>query len=151
MPKETILILDNDRYIIWTLKTLLENEGFIAVAVDTIERALKNFSEFEISGFITEYRIGQNSTLAAIQKLKNLFPETYVMMITIEELKEGEYEEIMQAGVDDYFLKPLSINKILIHLRKGMKYRSIALHKNRLEKEMCITGVKTYESNVMKL
>jgi DNA-binding NtrC family response regulator len=142
MPKETILILDNDRYIIWAVKTLLENEGFITIAVDTIERALKNFSEFEISGFITEYRIGQNSTLEAIQKLKSLFPETYVMMITIEELKEGEYEEIMQAGVDDYFLKPLSINKILIHLRKGMKYRSIALHKNRLEKERYNTGVK---------
>ena len=151
MPKEMILILDSDRYIAWTLKTLLENEGFIAVAVDTIDRALKNFSEFEISGFITEYRIGQDSTLKAIQSLKDKVPETYVMVVTMEELKEGEYEEIMLAGVDDCFLKPLSTNKILLHLRKGMNYRSIALSKNHLEKEMVKTAVKPYEPSVMKL
>lgn len=136
MAKETILILDTDQNISWTLKTLLEHEEYPVVVANTIERALKNISEFQVSGVLTEYRIENVRTLEAIRKLKETFPETYVMMITEKETKEDEYEEIMQAGVDDYFLKPIPIKKILLHLRKGLRYRSLLIEKKRLEREM---------------
>jgi DNA-binding NtrC family response regulator len=136
MAKETILILDTDQNISWTLKTLLEHEEYPVVVANTIERALKNFSEFRISGVITEYQIEHVRTLGAIRKLKERFPEIYVMMITDKEMKEDEYEEIMQAGVDDYFVKPLPITKILLHLQKGLRYRNVMVEKIELEREM---------------
>jgi DNA-binding response OmpR family regulator len=135
MAKETILILDTDKNIAWTLKTLLESEKYPVVIAGTIERALKDFSEFRISGFITEYRIEDVPTMEAIRELKRMFPETYVMMLTDKETKEGEYEDIMQSGVDDYFLKPTPARKILLHLQKGLRYRSLLIEKNRLERE----------------
>ena len=128
--KETILILDTDQNISWTLKTLLEHEEYPVVVANTIERALKNFSEFRVSGVIMEYRIENVSTLDAIRKLKEMCPETYVMMLTDKESREDEYEEIMQAGVDDYFLKPIPIRKILLHLQKGLKYRGLLIEIN---------------------
>ena len=130
MAKETILILDTDQNISWTLKTLLEHEEYPVVVANTIERALKNFSEFRISGVIIEYQIEHVRTLEAIRKLKEMCPETYVMMLTDKETREDEYEEIMQAGVDDYFLKPIPIRKILLHLQKGLKYRGLLIEKN---------------------
>jgi DNA-binding response OmpR family regulator len=57
-------------------------------------------------------------------------------MLTDKELDEEEYEEIIDAGVDDYFLKPLSGEKILLHLRKGLRQRNISLQKKRLEQEL---------------
>jgi DNA-binding response OmpR family regulator len=136
VPTETILILEKESHIQWTVKTLLENEKYIVVAVNSIDRALQNFSEFQVSGFITEYRIDQRSTLEMIRSLKNDFPDTYVMMITDNEVKEDEYEEIMAAGVDDYFLKPIPVAKILLHLRKGLKQRGIYLEKKKMEDEL---------------
>ncbi|MFB3897533.1 MAG: response regulator, partial [bacterium] len=136
MKKETILILEIDQNVTWTLKTLLENEGYPVVVANSIERALGNFSNLMISGVITEYRIENVSTLEAIRKLKETFPGTYVMMITNNETKMDEYEEIIEAGVDDYFLKPISIKKILLHLRKGLKYHSFFVEKSRLESEI---------------
>ena len=123
MPNETILILDNEIHSRWTLKALLESEQYLVVAVDTIERALRNFSEFEISGFITEYWINCHSTVEAIKELKVRFPESYVMILTDKEMKETEYEELMTAGIDDCFSKPFSSKKILLHLEKGLKRR----------------------------
>jgi hypothetical protein len=123
MPNETILILDNESHSRWTLKALLESEHYLVVAVDTIERALRNFSEFEISGFITEYWINRHSTVETIKELKVRFPESYVMILTDKEMKETEYEELMTAGVDDCFSKPFSSRKILLHLEKGLKRR----------------------------
>ena len=43
------------------------------------------------------------------------------MMLTNDEVNEQEYEDIIRAGVDDYFLKPVSFNRILLHLEKGLK------------------------------
>lgn len=136
MARETILILDTDRNITWTLKTLLESEHYLVVIADSAERATRNFSEFQVSGFITEYWIENVPTVKAIQKLKEVFPESYVMMITDKETKEDEYEEIMRLGVDDFFLKPVPIKKILLHLQKGLRYRNLLVEKDRLEKEM---------------
>ena len=136
MGKETILILDADNNITWTLKNLFENEAYPVIIARTIERALKDFFEFQVSGMITEYRIGHVSTLEVVRKVKEMFPETYVMMLTDKETKEDEYEEIMRAGIDDYFLKPIPIKKILLHLKKGLRYRSLLLEKKRLDKEV---------------
>ena len=138
MSKETILILDKESNIQWTVKTLLENEKYIVIGVNSIDRALQNFSEFEVSGLITEYRIDQTHTLDTIKSVKSRFPETYVMMITDDNLREDEYEEIMNVGVDDCFLKPIPVKKILLHLRKGLMQRSICLQKRRIEEQLAL-------------
>jgi DNA-binding NtrC family response regulator len=136
MRKETILILDKEYHTRWVLKTLLENEKYIVIAVDTIERARQNFSEFQVSGLITEYRIGRATTLDTVRELKSRAPEAYVMMLTADELTEKEYEEVIAAGVDDYFVKPFPSSKILVHLSKGLKHRTLLLQKKRQEQEL---------------
>jgi DNA-binding NtrC family response regulator len=135
MVKETILILDAEKNITWPLKTLLENEGYPVVIVDSIERALRDFEEFKVSGLITEYWVGNTRALGAIRKLKEIFPESYVLMITNQSLKDEEYEEVMNSGVDDYFLKPMPVRKILLHLQKGLIHRSLLVEKKKLEEK----------------
>jgi DNA-binding response OmpR family regulator len=136
MTKETVLILDKENHTRWILKALLENEKYIVIAVDSIERALQNFSEFQVSGLITEHRIGFSSTLDTVRELKSRSPEAYVMMLTADELTEKEYQEVITAGVDDYFVKPFPSWKILVHLGKGLRQRSLLLQKKRQEQEL---------------
>jgi DNA-binding response OmpR family regulator len=136
MAKETILILDKEFHTQWTLKTILESERYIVLAVDTIERAIQNFREFEVSCLITEYRIDDTHASEIIRELKKNFTELYVMMLTHENLEENEYKKIMSAGIDDFFMKPISSERILIHLRKGLRLRKILIQKKRLEQRL---------------
>jgi DNA-binding NtrC family response regulator len=136
MNKEIILILDNEHYIQWTLKALLETEKCFPITADTVEMALDHFSTHAISGLITEYRIGAVCTVDAIRDLKKRFPGIYVMILTNGEVKAREYEEIINAGVDDFFTKPFSSEKILLHLKKGLKQREVFIQKDRLEQEL---------------
>jgi DNA-binding NtrC family response regulator len=136
MPKETILLLDTEPNIQWTLKTFLEGEKYVVQAVNSIEGALKSFKESKISALITEYWIDNSSTLETIRVFKRIFPESYVMVITCESIKESEYEEVMKTGVGDFFIKPISSQKVLLHLKKGLKQRALLLQKNRLEQEL---------------
>jgi DNA-binding response OmpR family regulator len=136
MSRETIVILDPESNTQWPLKKFLENEDYNVISVSTIENARKKFSEFEVSGLITEYWIKHSSTLETIRGFKEAFPEAYVMLLTNGEIKENEYEEILNAGVDDFFLKPFPIKKILLHLRKGLRQRQNLLQKKRLADEL---------------
>ena len=141
MPKETIVILDPELNTQWPLKTFLENEDYNVVPVNTIEKARKKFSEFEVSGLITEYWIDHSSTLETVRGFKKDFPEGYVMFLTHGEIKESEYEDIIDAGADDFFLKPFPPKKILLHLRKGLKQRQNLLQKRRLADELKKTSL----------
>jgi DNA-binding NtrC family response regulator len=136
MPKETILILDNERYIQWTLKNLLEGEEYTILSSDSIGAVMPAFSEREVACLITEYWIDHFCTLELVRGLKKTFPETYVMMLTSKEFSDDKYKEILNAGVDDLFKKPFAAAKIFLHLKKGLRQRSILLQKKQLEQEL---------------
>ncbi len=136
MSKETILLLDKEFHTQFTLKTVLESENYIVLTVDSINRALQNFKEFEVSSLITEYRIDHSETSEMVRELKKSFPELYVMMLTHENLGEKEYRRTISSGVDDFFLKPISVERILIHLKKGLRQRKILIQKKRLEQRL---------------
>jgi DNA-binding response OmpR family regulator len=136
MSNETILILENECYIQWTLKTFLENGGYRVITANRVEKVLHYFSEYKIAGLITEYRIDHFCTVETIRELKKGFPKPYVMMLTSAEVGDGEYEKIISAGVDDYFIKPFSITKILLHLKKGLLQRNLCIETNRMEEEL---------------
>ena len=150
MAKETILVLDEESHVQWTLKTFLEKEKYNVIPVSTIRMAVQNFLEFEVSGLITEYRIQQSCTLEAIGELKKRFPEAYVMILTYYDVEENEYGKIMDAGIDDFFLEPLSSEKILLHLRKGLKRRSLSIQKKRFEEELAKINTKWILRNAQK-
>jgi len=136
MPKETILILDNEKYIQWTLKKLLEREEYTVLSSDSIETVTPLFSEHEVACLITEYWIDHSSTLEMVREVKKRFPEIYVMMLTSRELSEEKYKEILNVGVDDLFKKPFTPVKIFLHLKKGLRQRNIFIQKRQLEQKL---------------
>jgi DNA-binding response OmpR family regulator len=136
MPEETILILDNEKYIQWTLRKLLEAKKYSILSSDSIATVMPTFSEHEVSCLITEYWIDHFCTLELVRGLKKKFPETYVMMLTSRELSDEKYKEILNAGVDDLFKKPFAAEKIFLHLKKGLRQRNILLQKKQLEQKL---------------
>lgn len=148
MGKETILLLDPEIHTQKTIAALLENEKYIVITVNNIDRAKKNFKEFEISALITEYWVDKGCTVDHIQELKRSSPELYIMMLTNRDVGDSEYRRITNAGVDDLFLKPFSGEKILLHLKKGLRQRKLILHKKKMEKELNQNKVKVNNINM---
>jgi len=122
---KTVLILDNEAPISWAIKSILGMENYQVYIASTLEEAGRILnSNGAMSGLITEYRLDHDYTLETIKKIKTANPDLYVMMLTNIGVDEKEYEEIIRAGVDDYFLKPVSFSRILLHLEKGLKQRA---------------------------
>jgi DNA-binding NtrC family response regulator len=118
---KAIIILDPEEHTRWVLRTLLENEGYKVFCAATTEEARKILLEYKFHGLISEYWIGQDSALEVIKKFKELSPDGYVMMLANDDVQEHEYQEIINAGVDDFFVKPFPTRRILLHLQKGLR------------------------------
>jgi DNA-binding NtrC family response regulator len=136
MAKEAVVILDRELHSQWTLKTLLEAQKYIVSAVTTKQMALNLFSDIEASALITEYWVDQSSCLDVLPELRQRAPGLYIMMLTDRDVVESEYEQIIRAGVDDFFLKPVGFQRILVHLEKGLKQRRIFLERRRFEERL---------------
>ncbi|MBM4305563.1 MAG: response regulator [Deltaproteobacteria bacterium] len=136
MLKETILILDQEPKLLQNMKFFLEDKKYITIAVNNIDRAIKNFEEFEISALITEYWVNDSCTVDYILDLKKKFPGLYVMMLTQMDVSDQEYKKIINAGVNDLFLKPFSIERIFLHLQKGLRLQKLFLQKKSKKREL---------------
>lgn len=143
MSKERILLLEEETNARWTLQALLEDEGFSVAPIRSISEAEQSLKQGDFGGLITESGIGQSSTLPLIREFKNAHPEAYVMMLSYREVREGEYEESINAGVDDFFQKPIPFSRLLLHLEKGLIHRRNLLLKIELEEELKKLSAKT--------
>jgi len=148
MSQEKIVILDNEHYIQWTIKTVLEGEKYSVLPFDSIEKVMPILSENGVACLVTEYWIDHFCTLEMIRSLKQKFPEAYVMMLTSRQVGPKQYKEILNAGVDDFFEKPFPAEKILLHIRKGLKQREILLQKKQLEQEIDRIDPKGYITRI---
>ncbi|MDI6763004.1 MAG: response regulator [Thermodesulfobacteriota bacterium] len=129
MTKETILILNKERRDSSHLKTFLEKEKYIVLPVNTIDRLLTNFQEFEVSGVIVDLNVDRLSLFEIIKKIRERLPELYVMMMVDGKIGEKEHQKVIETGVQDFFVKPMSYEKILFHLKSGLKQRKKYLQK----------------------
>ena len=148
MSKEKILILDNEHYIQWTIKTVLEGEKYSVLAFDSIEKVMPALSENGVACLVTECWIDHFCTLELVRSLKEKFPEVYVMMLTSRKVSPNKYKEILNAGVDDFFEKPFPADRILLHLKKGLKQRDVLLQKKQLEQELDRVDPKGYITRI---
>ncbi len=127
MSKHWILLLDPFRNLLNAYHMILEDERYLVETASNLEGAYELFKNREYSIIITEYIPPFEATDEMIQRVKRNVPETYLIMVTNAIVDEKTYEKLFTIGVDDFILKPYSPEKILVHIRKGIKQRDLIL------------------------
>jgi len=69
-----------------------------------------------------------------IEWVKKKTPETYIIVISNAFIDEKNYEKLFTKGVDDFILKPYSPDKILVHIKKGLKQRDLTIKMKEFER-----------------
>ncbi len=116
-----ILLLEGKRNILWPSKTFLGENGYDVHTARSRKEAIDQIGRQHFSAIITEYILEGATTLKIVRQVKSANPESYVLLLTNVNLDRKAYEEVFAAGVDDYFVKPFPLEKILVYLEKGMR------------------------------
>jgi PleD family two-component response regulator len=135
MPRDWILLIDPFKNLLTTYRMILEEEEYPVETASNLDEAYLLLKARQYSVIITEYIPPFQATDNMIKFVKKNTPETYIVTLTNAIIDEETYEKLFEMGVDDFILKPYSPEKILVHIRKGLKQRDMVLRNRELERE----------------
>jgi PleD family two-component response regulator len=141
MSDNLILLLDPYKSLLATYRTILEGQNYVVETAQNLDEAFRKCSLEQCAVFITEYISPFEDICRIIQWLKHRSPETYIIMVTDSEIDKTTYEALFEIGLDDLIFKPYPPDRILVHIRKGIRQRSLILRKQEAEKQSLLDPV----------
>jgi two-component system, NtrC family, nitrogen regulation response regulator NtrX len=141
MVRPTILIVDDEKGVQTSLKGILEDVGFDSEAVSSGEEALELLLKKEFPVVLLDIWLPGMDGLQALAKIRQIAPETVVIIIT----GHGSIETAVRAtklGAFDFVEKPLSLEKTLLVVKN-------ALHQHQLQQENRILKEQIEQKYVM--
>ncbi len=127
MARSDVLIVDDERGVQTSVQGILEDAGFGSQAVSSGEEALELLLKREFPVILLDIWLPGIDGLAALAKIRQIAPETIVIMIS----GHGSIESAVRAtklGAFDFIEKPLSLEKTLLVVKN-------ALHQHQLQEE----------------
>jgi diguanylate cyclase (GGDEF)-like protein len=135
IPPNWILLIDPFKNLINAYRMILEAENYRVETANDLKEATHQFSTGNYSVIIMEYFPPYEDTCEVIRWMKEKSPDISIMMVTNATIDEEVYEKLFTMGLDDLILKPYSPEKILVHIRKGLRQRELILGKQELERQ----------------
>src|SRR5437867_2099718 len=107
-----VLVVDDEKNLRVSLKTVLVDEGYAARAVESAEQALALLAQEEVFMVITDARLGGMSGYEFLAKARAQWPDLPILMITAYATPKLAVEAI-KAGAIDYLAKPFAPEELL--------------------------------------
>lgn len=118
---KTILIVEDEQVLRQTLATLLTDEGYDVLQAangrEGHDVALAN----RIDLVITDVRMPEMDGMTLLGHLRQLMPETPVIMLTAYGTVQTAIDAL-RAGAVDYILKPVQFDDLLLRVRRDLDY-----------------------------
>ena len=133
MPK--ILIVDDERSIQEFFAIMIGKEGFEYKCVGSGEEAVHEVENEIFDLVITDLSMSGISGMEVLQKVKQISPETSVILITAY----GDTEtavEAMKLGALDYISKPFKLEEIKLTIRKAIERSQLWRENEQLKNEL---------------
>jgi len=111
-----VLIVDDDKRIRESLKSLLQEEGYSTVSCSNGESSLNIVNNEKIDIVLLDVILPGIGGLETLEKLKKIDPQIKVLMIS----GQADFETAVEAtklGAFNFFEKPLNPDKILLALK----------------------------------
>jgi DNA-binding NtrC family response regulator len=125
-----VLVVDDEKNMRLSLKTVLTDERYSVRAVESAEEALELLAREDFFMVITDARLGGMNGYQFLSKSRARWPELPVLMITAYATPKLAVEAI-QAGAIDYLAKPFAPEELLHAVaRCGERYRLLQENAN---------------------
>ena len=119
MPAPTILVVDDEQLIRWSLKDRLTNEGYRVVEAETAAAAIAR-SEDGVDLVLLDYKLPDGDGLAVLKKIKERDPDTLVILLTAYSSVETAVEA-MKHGAYHYANKPFNLDEIALLVENALE------------------------------
>jgi len=130
----SILVVDDERNVRATLKSVLEDEGYGVNTVSSGEEAIKATKRFRPDLILLDIWLPGIDGLEVLEKLGEAGTQSVIVMIS----GHGSIESAVRAtklGAFDFIEKPLSLDRVLLVVTNGLKHKALQDENRRLRAE----------------
>ncbi|TES92499.1 MAG: sigma-54-dependent Fis family transcriptional regulator, partial [Candidatus Cloacimonadota bacterium] len=133
----SILVVDDDEYILDSFCQLIELKGYTPYIAENGKKALDILSKNKVDVIIADMKMPEMDGMQLLKTVKGKYPQINVIITTGYGCIDDAVEAIKQ-GASDYILKPFSPDEIIL------KIVSVCKKKKRQVKIEEITGGKSH-------
>src|SRR6266508_2546197 len=125
-----ILVVDDEASMREFLEILLGKQGHRVHAAADVKGALARVAEGGADLVVTDLRLGAESGIDVLRRVKELSPATEVVMVTAFATTENAIQA-MKLGAYDYVLKPFKVEELRLVVDKALEHRAL-VQENRV-------------------
>jgi two-component system response regulator AtoC len=119
MPNATILIVDDEDLIRWSLRERLKTDGFDIVEAGTGREAVERFRE-GVDLVLLDYRLPDTDGLSVLTELKKIDPDSLVILLTSFVSVETAVEA-MKLGAFHFANKPFNVDEVAATVTRALE------------------------------
>src|SRR6476620_10740626 len=119
MYTPTLLVVDDEDRIRWSLTTRLKEEGDRLLEAATAAEALKRCRE-GVDLVLLDYRLPDADGLTVLKQIKEADPDTLVILLTAYASVDNAVEA-MKHGAYHYANKPFNVDEIALLVAKALE------------------------------
>ena len=112
LPVPPLLVVDDEKNMRLSLQTMLGDEGYSVLAVESAEAGLELLGKETVFMVITDARLGGMSGYDFLHKIRSRWPDLPILMITAYATPKLAVE-VIKAGAMDYLAKPFAPEELL--------------------------------------
>jgi hypothetical protein len=131
---DKILVVDDEKIILELTSMVLRSNGYDVLTAENGIRGLELVAREAPAVVLLDYMMPGMDGMTALMKIREGFPQTYVIMFTGKGSEEIAVE-LMKAGASDYILKPFSNHDLIERIDNVLRIRRIELHNKELREE----------------
>ena len=140
-----ILVVDDDKNIRFTMKEVLEANGYTVFTADDGNEAFEVLAEEHIDLAIVDIMMPNLDGYQFTEEIRSMNNEFPILMVSAKQLPEDRKRGFL-AGIDDYMSKPLDMEELLLHIRTLLRRYKIVSDKQLVIGEV----VLDYDSLTVK-
>ncbi len=143
-----ILIVDDEASVRYTLKEVLEEEGYKTNEASTGEEALKLLQTVDIELIISDLSMPGMDGMSLLEKVKDLERSPLFIMITAFG-SERHAVEAIKLGAYDYLKKPFDIDEVVLVVNRALRSIHLQEENRKLRARLALGRQMVFNSEAM--
>ncbi|MBG0812443.1 response regulator transcription factor [Methylosinus sp. H3A] len=115
-----ILVVEDQKELAYQIAKKVSQAGFAVDSVGTIGDALALLEDEPFSAVLLDRRLPDGDGLSLMRIVREKQPESRVLMLTALDAIDDRVEGL-NAGADDYLIKPFSLDELLARIRASLR------------------------------